>query len=74
MRIVKGLYTISTFIIASIFLVAYYYSGMEFCLLPVGLVLFDYVRAIRNTVPDRPVLRPVRSPYIEFITEEEFRV
>ena len=79
MRLISGLYIFVAFTVASLFLTLYYLSGSEFCLIPIGLVLFDYIRAIRNTgairntarrIPDRPEC----SPYIEFITEEEFKV
>jgi len=48
MSLVKHIYLMATITIASLFLGMYIYSGLEFCLVPVFLVLLDYVRVIKG--------------------------
>lgn len=70
MNWLKWTYAIATFIVAALFLGMYIASGEEFCLIPVGLVLFDYIRVLMKTepilvnreIPRYPRTDP-RSPY-----------
>jgi hypothetical protein len=68
MSIVRRAYIAVTIGIVSLFLALYFASGQEFCLLPVVLVIWDFIREVYKTTPYQAVAVEIprddpRSPY-----------
>ena len=84
MKFITGTYAIMSFGIVSLFLVMYFVSGLEFCLIPMCMVIYDFIKSLRmrrqpgqvHFSIERINLAPVRQIEVEeeFIKEWEFKV